>query len=194
MITVVENTPILFSSASKLWLLRGLPPRWRLSKHANPHKIIIEDIDRDVFVRIQTDPLVVGDSIMTDRYHASNGCVIFDLFGGFGNRPRKVMGCPIKCPFERGRHSRAARGSLPAAEPECCLPERGRQPGTAPGRRTGRCGESGGCWHLSFREAKPEFVALLVEAIDYLDAHKTDFIHQLGGARSFGGGIVDCEL
>ena len=96
MITVVENTPILFSSASKLWLLEGLPPRWRLSKHANPHKIIIEDIDRDVFVRIQTDPLVVGDSIMTDRYHASNRCVIFDLFGGFGNRPGKVMDCPIK--------------------------------------------------------------------------------------------------
>lgn len=35
---------------------------------------------------------------------------------------------------------------------------------------------------------------MLAEAIDYLDAHQTDFIHQLGGARNFGGGIVDCEL
>jgi hypothetical protein len=34
---------------------------------------MIEDIERDVFVRIQTDLLVVGDSIMTDRHHASNG-------------------------------------------------------------------------------------------------------------------------
>jgi len=34
---------------------------------------MIEDIDRDVFVRIQTDLLVVGDSIVTDRHHASNG-------------------------------------------------------------------------------------------------------------------------
>jgi hypothetical protein len=51
-----------------------------------------------------------------------------------------------------------------------------------------------GCWHLSFRETKPEFVALLAEAIGYLDAHNTDFMHQLGGARNFGGGIVDCEL
>jgi len=34
---------------------------------------MIEDIDRDVFVRIQTDLLVIGDSIMTDRHHASNG-------------------------------------------------------------------------------------------------------------------------
>lgn len=31
-----------------------------------------EDIN-DVFVRIQTDLLVIGDSIMTDRHHASSG-------------------------------------------------------------------------------------------------------------------------
>ena len=55
-------------------------------------------------------------------------------------------------------------------------------------------GNLDGCWHLSFRETKPEFVALLAEAIDFLDAHKTDFMHQLGGARNFGGGIVDCDL
>jgi len=30
-------------------------------------------IDRNVFVRLQTDLLVIGDSIMTDRHHASNG-------------------------------------------------------------------------------------------------------------------------
>ena len=34
---------------------------------------MIEDINRDVFVWIQTDLLVVGNSIMTDRHHASNG-------------------------------------------------------------------------------------------------------------------------
>jgi len=55
-------------------------------------------------------------------------------------------------------------------------------------------GNLDGSWHLSFRETKPEFVALLAEAIDFLDAHQTDFMHQLGGARNFGGGIVDCEL
>ena len=133
---------------------------------------VLEDIGQDVFVRIQTDLLVVGDSIMTDRHHASNGnyedndpqnqiggiipafslsgwlrhgmekvvqehggtachpgestanfrkdgvynrdieagyhekgaclddhdegCVILDLFGGFANRPGKVMRRPIK--------------------------------------------------------------------------------------------------
>ncbi|MUV88503.1 hypothetical protein GJ629_00230 [Halapricum sp. CBA1109] len=34
---------------------------------------MIEDINNDVFVRIQTDLLVIGDSIITDRHHASNG-------------------------------------------------------------------------------------------------------------------------
>jgi hypothetical protein len=55
-------------------------------------------------------------------------------------------------------------------------------------------GNFDGAWHLSFRETKPEFVALLAEAVEYLNAHKTDFMHQLGGVRNFGGGIVDCEL
>ena len=55
-------------------------------------------------------------------------------------------------------------------------------------------GNFDGAWHLSLRETRPEFIALLAETIDYLDAHKTDFMHQLGGARNFGGGIVDCEL
>ena len=37
-----------------------------------------DPIHRDVFVRIQTDLLVVGDSIMTDRHHASNGNYVDD--------------------------------------------------------------------------------------------------------------------
>ena len=47
---------------------------------------------------------------------------------------------------------------------------------------------------LSFRETKPEFVALLAETVDFLNEHQTDFMHQLGGARNFGAGIVDCSL
>ena len=37
-------------------------------------------------------------------------------------------------------------------------------------------------------------MGLLAECIDFLDAHNTDFMHQLGGARNFGAGIVDCAL
>jgi hypothetical protein len=235
---------------------------------------MIEDIDCDVFVRIQTDLLVVGDSIMTDRHHASNGnyedndpqnqiggiipafslsgwlrhgmekvvqerggtachpgepnanfrkdgvynrdldagyhekgacldddgddgCVILDLFGGFGNRPGKVMRRPIQFSPVRssvdytrgqaeGHYRRINRNVVSRNEEDNREPLRNAE--------LDAVGNLDGCWHLSFRETKPEFVALLVEAIDYLDAHKTDFMHQLGGARNFGGGIVDCDL
>jgi len=235
---------------------------------------MIEDIDRDVFVRIQTDLLVVGDSIITDRHHASNGnfedtdpqnqiggiipafslsgwlrhgmekvvqerggtachpgepnanfrkdgvynrdldagyhekgaclddddddgCVIFDLFGGFGNRPGKVMRRPIQFSPVRssvdytrgqaeGHYRRINRNVVSRNDQDNREPLRNAE--------LDAVGNLDGCWHLSFRETKPEFVALLAEAIDFLDEHQTDFMHQLGGARNFGGGIVDCHL
>ncbi|TKX69181.1 hypothetical protein [Halorubrum sp. GN11GM_10-3_MGM] len=234
---------------------------------------MIENIEGDVFVRIRTDLLVVGDSIMTDRHHASNGnyedtdpqnqiggiipafslsgwlrhgmekviqerggtachpgeananfrkdgvytrdldagyhpkgdclddngtgCVILDLFGGFENRPGKVMRRPIKfspvrssVDYTRGQaegHYRRLNRSVVS---------RNETDNREPLRNTGldAVANLDGCWHLSFRVTKPEFVALLAEAIDYLNTHNTDFMHQLGGARNFGGGIVDCEL
>ena len=233
-----------------------------------------EMISDDVFVRIQTDLLVVGDSIMTDRHHASNGnyddddpqnqiggiipafslsgwlrhgmervvqehdgtachpgeananfrkdgvysrdldagyhpkgdclesengngCVILDLFGGFGNRPGKVMRRPIKFSPVRssvdytrgqaeGHYRRLNRNIVSRNEADNREPLRNAE--------LDAVGNLDGCWHLSFREAKPEFIALLAEAIDFLDAQQTDFMHQLGGVRNFGGGIVDCEL
>ena len=234
---------------------------------------MIEDINHDVFVRIQTDLLVVGDSIMTDRHHASNGnyedtdpqnqiggiipafslsgwlrhgmekavqerggtachpgeananfrkdgvysrdldagyhpkgdcleddgdgCVIHDLFGGFGNLPGKVMRRPIKfspvrssVDYTRGQaegHYRRLNRNVVS---------RNEEDNREPLRNTGldAVANLDGAWHLSFREVKPEFVALLAESIEFLDAHNTDFMYQLGGARNFGGGIVDCEL
>lgn len=35
--------------------------------------VTIDDIDSDIYVRLQSDLVVLGDSIMTDRHHASNG-------------------------------------------------------------------------------------------------------------------------
>ena len=235
---------------------------------------MIEEDIKDVYVRIQTDLLVVGDSIITDRHHSSNGnyddndpqnqiggvipafslsgwlrhgmekvvqeygatachpgesnanfrkdgvynrdlnagyhpkgdcleddggngCVIIDLFGGFGNRPGKVMRRPIQfspvrssVDYTRGEaegHYRRLNRNIVS---------RNEQDNREPLRYTklDAVANLDGCWHLSFRETKPEFVALLAEAVDYLDVHNTDFMHQLGGARNFGGGIVDCEL
>jgi CRISPR/Cas system CSM-associated protein Csm3 (group 7 of RAMP superfamily) len=235
---------------------------------------MIEDIPNDVFVRIKTDLLIVGDSIMTDRHHASNGnyednhpqnqisgiipafslsgwlrhgmekvvqergstachpgepnanfrkedvyardldtgyhpkgdcledndkdgCVIHDLFGGFGNQPGKVMRRPIKfspvrssVDYTRGQaegHYRRLNRNVVS---------RNQEDNREPLRNTevDAVANLDGAWHLSFREPKSEFIALLAEAIDFLDLHQTDFMHQLGGARNFGGGIVDCTL
>ena len=218
---------------------------------------MIEDLDRNVFVRIQTDLLVIGDSIMTDRHHASNGtyedddpqnqiggiipafslsgwlrhgmeaviqkrggtachpgesnanfrkegvysrdldagyhpkgeclgnedsngCVILDLFGGFGNHPGKVMRRPIQfspvrssVDYTRGQaegHYRRLNRNVVS---------RNEGDNREPLRNTGldAVANLDGTWHLSFRELKPEFVALLAGAIDYLDTHNTDFMH-----------------
>ena len=55
-------------------------------------------------------------------------------------------------------------------------------------------GNVDGAWHLRFRESKPEFLGLLAEAVEYLNAHNTDFMHQIGGSRNFGAGVAYCEL
>jgi len=234
-----------------------------------------DTIATDVFVRIETDLLVIGDSIMTDRHHASNGnynaddpqnqiggiipafplsgwlrhgmeevvheyggtachpgeananfmkddvyerdldgsyhekgactgdpkadngCVIFDLFGGFAGVPGKVMRRPIKfnpvrssVDYTRGQaegHYRRLNRNVVSRNADD-----NREP--LRNAAVDAVANLDGCWHLSFRKAKSEFVGLLAEAVEFLDTHKTEFMHQLGGARNFGAGIVDCEL
>jgi hypothetical protein len=235
-----------------------------------------DDADfEDVYIRLQADLLVIGDSIMTDRHHASNGnyedddpqnqiggiipafplsgwlrhgmeavvqdhggtachpgevnanfmkdgvytrdldagyhekgtctddpkeddgCVIFDLFGGFGGVPGKVMRRPVKfnpvrssVDYTRGQ----AEGHYRRLNRNVVSRNRGDSREPLRNAELDAVANLDGAWHLSFRESKPEFVGLLVEAIRYLDDHRTDFMHQLGGARNFGAGIVDCEL
>jgi len=224
-------------------------------------------------VRLRADLLVIGDSIVTDRHHASGGnyevddpqnqiggiipafslsgwlrhgmervvqerggtvchpgeananfrkedvyardleagyhqkgacleesdepCVILDLFGGVGSRPGKVMRRPItfspvrsKVDYTRGEaegHYRRLNRNVVS---------RNRDDGREPLRNTelDAVANLDGTWQLSFRESKPAFVGLLIHAIALLNDRSTDFMHQLGGARNFGGGIVDCEL
>lgn len=232
-------------------------------------------IPADVYVRLRTDLLVIGDSIMTDRHHASSGnyddddpqnqiggiipafplsgwlrhgmekvlhgrggtachpgeadanfmksdiydrdlesgyhekgscvddpkaedgCVIFDLFGGFENRPGKVMRRPIKFnPVRSGVDYTRGQAEGHYRRLNRNVVSRNADDNREPLRNAGidAVANLDGSWHLSFREPKPEFVGLLAEAIGFLDTHRTDFMHQLGGARNFGAGIVDCEL
>ncbi|WP_306059970.1 hypothetical protein [Natronococcus wangiae] len=227
----------------------------------------------DVYVRLECDLLVVGDSILTDRHHASNanydaddpqnqiggiipafplsgwlrhgmervvhehgetachpgeananfrkddvyerdldagyhpkgscletiddGCVVFDLFGGFEGTPGKLMRRPIRFSPVRasvdytrgqaeGHYRRLNRNVVSRNAADDREPLRNVE--------LDAVANLDGCWHLSFREAKPAFLGLVSEAIEYLNEHQTEFMHQLGGARNFGAGIVDCDL
>jgi hypothetical protein len=236
---------------------------------------LIADVNRDVYIRLECDLLVIGDSIITDRHHASgdnyedndpqnkiggiipsfslsgwlrhgmenvvkenggtachpgeananfmksdvyerdladgyhkkggctddphedDGCVIFDLYGGFGGIPGKFMRRPIQfspvrssVDYTRGQaegHYRRLNRNIVSRNDEDFR---------TPLRNTGHDAVANldGSWHLSFRDVKPEFVALLHEAVTHLDENQTDFMNQLGGARNFGAGIVDCHL
>lgn len=234
------------------------------------------DAIRDVYVRIECDLLVVGDSIITDRHHASSGnyeetdpqnqiggivpayplsgwlrhgmesviqerggtachpgeananfrkadvydrdldagyhekgacvdtpahsddgCVIYDLFGGFDGVPGTLLRRPIRfspvrsnVQYERGHaegHYRRLNRNVVSRNPED-----NREP--LRNTEVDAVANLDGCWQLSFRDPKPAFLGLVAEAIAFLDGHNTDFMHQLGGSRNFGGGIVDCEL
>ncbi len=233
----------------------------------------IDTLSGDVYIRLKTDLLVIGDSIMTDRHHASSGiyedtdpqnqiggiipafplsgwlrhgmetvlqnrgttachpgeananfkrdeiykrdleagyhekgtcldstaegCLIFDLFGGFEDRPGKFMRRPIQfspvrssVDYTRGQaegHYRRLNRNITSRNVED-----NRRP--LRHAKLDAVANLDGAWQLTFRELKPEFIGLLAEAIEYLDSHQTDFRHQLGGARNFGAGIVDCEL
>lgn len=236
---------------------------------------LVADIDTDVHIRMQSDLVIIGDSLMTDRHHGSgdnyevddpqnkvggiipsfslsgwlrhgmeavvqerggtachpgesnanfmkddvyerdlasgyhpkgdcvedpkadDGCVVFDLFGGFGGIPGKFMRRPIQfspvrssVDYTRGQaegHYRQLNRNVVS---------RNEEDNRTPLRDTkyDAVANLDGCWHLSFREQKPEFIGLLLAAVDFLNDHKTDFMHQLGGARNFGAGIVDCEV
>jgi len=59
-----------------------------------------DNLGADFFVRLRSDLLIIGDSILTDRHHASNGNYYptdpQNQIGGFDDRPGKVMRRPIK--------------------------------------------------------------------------------------------------
>lgn len=241
---------------------------------------IVAELSNDVYARIKSDMVIIGDSVMTDRYHtvgqnheqydptnpqneiggiippfslsgwlrhgiesvlqdkgitvchpgeananfrkedvyerdlsdgyhpkgaclpsddapAAEGCPVLDLFGGFARKPGKFMRRPIQfgpnrssIDYTRGQaegHYRQINRNVVS---------RNEDDGREPLRNTtyDAVANLDGTWHLSLRESKPEFYALLHEALAFLNANNTHFMHQLGGARNFGAGIVDTGL
>ena len=125
------------------------------------------------------------------------GCIVFALFGGFEGVPGTLMRRPIKFSPVRssvdytrgeaeGHYRRLNRNVVSRNEAD------GREP--LRNAELDAVANLEGAWHLSFRDPGPAFLGLLNEAIELLDKRNTDFMHQLGGSRNFGAGIVDCEL
>ncbi|QSG07568.1 hypothetical protein [Halapricum desulfuricans] len=125
------------------------------------------------------------------------GCVIYDLFGGFGADPGKLLRRPITFSPIR-RHVDILDGEAEAHYRQVSTHVRSRNDadGGQPLRQTDQdvLGNLEGTWKLTLRELKPEFVGLLLEAVAFLDTHSDDFAFQIGGARNFGAGIADAQV
>ena len=153
-------------------------------------------------------------------HDSESGCLIFDLYGGFGGIPGKFMRRPIQfnpvrsaVDYTRGQaeghYRRVNRNVVSRNEADGRTPLRPTQ--------LDAVANLSGTWQLTFREPKPEFIALLTETVGFhgctrehsgstishgdnhyvegfLNEHQTDFMHQLGGTRNFGAGIVDVSV
>lgn len=126
-----------------------------------------------------------------------DGCVIYDLFGGFGGRAGKLLRRPISFSPIRSQVD-VLEGEAEAHYRKFATHVRSRNEtdGGQPLRQADRdvLGNVTGTWKLTLREPKPEFVGLLVEAAAFLNTHSDEYRFQLGGARNFGAGIASVEV
>jgi hypothetical protein len=128
----------------------------------------------------------------TDAHDA--GCTVYDLFGGFGAQPGKLLRRPVSfSPIRRQVDVLDGEAEAHFRQLSSQVRSRNEADGGQPLRQADRdvLGNVEGTWKLTLREVKPEFVGLLVEAVSFLDAHSDEFGFQLGGARNFGAGIAD---
>jgi len=125
------------------------------------------------------------------------GCVVYELFGGFGENPGKLLRRPVSFSPVRSNVD-VLQGEAEAHYRQLSSQVRSRndEDGGQPLRHSTRdvLGNVEGTWLLTLRELKPEFVGLLLEAVSFLDANSEKFEFQLGGARNFGGGVADVSV
>ena len=128
----------------------------------------------------------------TDDHDA--GCTMYDLFGGFGDQPGKLVRRPVSfSPIRRQVDVRDGEAEAHFRQLSSQVRSRNAEDGGQPLRQADRgvLGNVEGTWKLTFRELQPEFVGLVLEAVSFLDAHSDEFAFQLGGARNFGAGMAD---
>lgn len=154
-------------------------------------------VPADVYERDLDSGYHEKGSCVDDDADDDAGCVIHDLFGGFNDRAGRVIRRPIRfSPIRRQVDVTQGEAEAHYRQLNTQVLSRNETDEGQPLRQATRdvVGNLTGTWRLTLRELKPEYVGLLVEAIDYLDAHSDDYRMQLGGARNFGAGIVDAEV
>ncbi|WP_435098442.1 hypothetical protein [Halorubrum sp. N11] len=125
------------------------------------------------------------------------GCVLYDLFGGFNDRAGRLVRRPLRfSPIRRQVDVLQGEAEAHYRQLNTQVRSRNSEDDGQPLRMASRdvVGNLVGTWKLSLRELKPEYVGLLVEAVDYLDAHSEEFELQLGGARNFGAGMAEARV
>ncbi|OYR50443.1 hypothetical protein DJ73_15830 [Halorubrum sp. Ea1] len=128
---------------------------------------------------------------------ADAGCVLYDLFGGFNDRAGRLVRRPLRfSPIRRQVDVLQGEAEAHYRQLNTQVRSRNAEDDGQPLRMASRdvVGNLVGTWKLSLRELKPEYVGLLVEAVDYLDAHSDEFELQLGGARNFGAGMAEARV
>jgi len=136
-------------------------------------------------------------SCVDSEVHGEHGCLIYDLFGGFGGRAGRLIRRPVGFSPIR-RQVDVTKGEAEAHYRQLNTQVRSRnsedEGQTLRHATRDVVANLVGTWRLTLRELRPEYVGLLVEAVEYLNAHSDRFEMQLGGARNFGAGIVDATI
>nr|WP_243838093.1 hypothetical protein [Halobacterium sp. R2-5] len=155
-------------------------------------EFMLEDVyERDLNARYHEKGACV------DAGDDDQGCMVYDLFGGFGDRAGRVIRRPIRfSPIRRQVDVVEGEAEAHYRQLSTQVRSRNEEDEGQPLRQADRdvVGNLVGTWRLTLRELKPEYVGLLVKAVDYLDRHSAEYEMQLGGARNFGAGIVDADV
>ena len=136
-------------------------------------------------------------SCVDSEIHGEHGCLVYDLFGGFGNRAGRIIRRPIGfSPIRRQVDVTKGEAEAHFRQLHTQVRSRNADDEGQPLRHATRdvVGNLVGTWRLTLRELRPEYVGLLIEAVEYLNDNNDSFEMQLGGARNFGAGIVDAEV
>lgn len=131
----------------------------------------------------------------TDDYE--EGCIIYDLFGGISDHSGKLLCHPVGfSPFRRqvdvlqgeaeAHHRQISNQVHSYKEDDSSEPLRQADQHTLVSIE--------GTWKLTMRELKPEFVGLLIEAINLLDDRTDQCPFQIGDFQNSGGNTADVWL